>query len=236
MPLPKLAVPTHEIKLHSLDKEIKFRPFLVKEEKLLLMALESGEEETMLSAIKTIINNCVHDEEEIDIDSLPLFDLELWFLHLRAKSVGEVVELLFKCKECEEDNEYKLNIDDVKLFIAKEHNNVIELTDKIKIEMKYPNVKQFASFDNEEQPTDKLFNLVRECISTIIDGDEVYEAKLQTKKELEEFILSLNQQQFKKIINFFDTMPKLRHMVTYKCKKCEQDNIQLIEGVENFFL
>ena len=102
--------------------------------------------------------------------------------------------------------------------------------------MKYPNVRQFASFENEDKPTEKLFNLVKDCIECIIDGEEVYEAKLQTKKELEEFIYSLNQQQFKKIINFFDTMPKLRHLVTYKCNKCGEDNIQLLEGVENFFL
>ena len=236
MPLPKLAVPTHTIKLHSLEKEIKYRPFLVKEEKLLLMALESGDDETMLSSIKTIINNCVHDEEKIDVDALPLFDLELWFLHLRAKSVGEVVELVFKCKSCEAENEHNLNIDDVNLFISKDHENLIQLTDNIKIQMKYPNVRQFASFENEDKPTEKLFNLVKDCIECIIDGEEVYEAKLQTKKELEEFIYSLNQQQFKKIINFFDTMPKLRHLVTYKCNKCGEDNIQLLEGVENFFL
>ena len=236
MALPKIDTPTYELTLPSTDIKVKYRPFLVKEEKLLLMALESGDDETMLSSIKTIINNCAHEEEKIDVDALPLFDLELWFLHLRAKSVGEVVDLVFKCKACEAENEHSLNIDDVNLFISKDHENLIQLTDNIKIQMKYPNVRQFASFENEDKPTEKLFNLVKDCIECIIDGEEVYEAKLQTKKELEEFIYSLNQQQFKKIINFFDTMPKLRHLVTYKCNKCGEDNIQLLEGVENFFL
>lgn len=236
MPLPKVTTPEFEIKLHSQDEPIKYRPFLMKEEKLLLMALESKKEDTMINAVKTILTGCTLPGQKVDFDSLPLFDLEFWFLHLRAKSVGEVVKLLFKCDECEEQTEVDINIDDVELFISEEHTSLIEITDDIKVEMKYPNIKQFSKFTNKTKLTESLFEMTRECIKTIYHNDEVFEAKVQTKKELDEFILSLRQEQFGKIINFFETMPKLNHTVLFNCNKCNKENIVIIQGIENFFL
>lgn len=238
MPLPKISTPIYEIKLLSFDEPIKYRPFLVKEEKLLLMALESKDEQTMLSAIKTIINNCVDDTIKIDVDSLPLFDLEYWFLHLRANSVGSVIELRFPCQEeaCEGITDVTFPIDEVKLQMDEDHSDIIKINDEIKLKMKYPNVKQFAQFENEDKPTEKMFDLIIDCIESVIQGDQIYEARLQTRDELEEFVLSLNSNQFKDVVGFFETMPKLQHLVTYDCVKCGKTNLQPVTGVENFFL
>ena len=238
MGLPKLATPIYEIKLHSQDKEIKYRPFLVKEEKLLLMAMESKEEQTMLSAIKTIINNCLEEGSVVDIDKLPLFDLEYWFLHLRAKSVGEDIELNFTCQseECQHQTEYHLNINDVGLQIDPNHDPLIKLTDDIYVKMKYPSVKEFSLYGGQDQATDSIFQLIAQCMESIIQGEEVYETKLQSKKEVDEFILSLNQTQFKQIVEFFNTMPTLRHVINFNCEACQTQNIHVVQGVENFFL
>ena len=237
MPLPKITTPTYEIKLLSFDQPIKYRPFLVKEEKLLLMALESKDDQTMLSAIKTIIDNCV-EGDKIDVDSLPLFDLEYWFLHLRANSVGSIIELKFPCEKesCEGLTDISFNINEVELQKDPNHTDIIKITDDISIKMKYPNVKQFAKFESDDKPTEKMFDLIIDCVESVIQGDQIFETRLQTKKELEEFVLSLNASQFKDVVNFFETMPKLQHLVTYNCVACNHDNFQVIKGVENFFL
>lgn len=240
MSLPKLSAPEHTIKLHSLDYEIKYRPFLVKEEKILLMAVESKNEDVMMKAVKQIIDNCCLEEKKIKVEDLPLFDLELWFLNLRAKSVGESIELKLPCRNCEERTEVNFNINDVQLQIDPEHNDIIKITDTISIQMKYPNIKQFARFtpSDTSKTTDKLFSLVRDCVKSIIEEDKVFDASLQTKSELEEFIQSLNSDQFKRVVTFFDTMPILAHTLEYTCKnkECETKNVYTITGIENFFL
>ena len=240
MALPKLNTPTYKIKLHSIDHEISYRPFLVKEEKILLMAIESKNDKTMLNAVRQIVNNCCTDEKKIPIEAIPLFDLEYWFLHLRAKSVGESVKLNLPCHKCESNVPVDFNINDVALQLDDDHTPVVQLTDDVSIKMQYPNIKQFSSFTVEDttKVTDKLFNLIRECTESIIEGETVYEAKLQTKNELDEFIQSLNQDQFRRIVNFFDTMPKLRHKLEYDCPKedCKEHTTYTVEGLENFFL
>ena len=240
MALPKLNTPTYKIKLHSIDHEISYRPFLVKEEKILLMAIESKNDETMLQAIRQIINNCCTDAKKIKIESIPLFDLEYWFLHLRAKSVGESVKLILPCAKCESNVPVDFNINDVALQLDDDHSPLVKLTDTVSIKMAYPNIKQFSSFTTQDttKVTDKMFSLIRDCTESIIEGDKIFEAKLQTKTELDEFVQSLNQEQFRKVIGFFDTMPKLRHTLNYQCTKegCDERTTYTIQGLENFFL
>jgi len=236
MPLPKIATPEFEIKLHSHNEPIRYRPFLMKEEKLLLMALESKNEDTMINSVKSIIKSCTLPDQKINFDNIPLFDLEYWFLNLRSKSVGENIKLVFKCTNCEESNNVDINIDDIKLFVSENHSNMIKLTEDISVEMKYPSIKQFNMFQRNDRLTEQLFEMVRECIKTIYHKDEVFDAKVQSKKELDDFILSLTQDQFGHFIDYFDTMPKLRHDVTFNCVKCSERNMTVIQGIDNFFL
>jgi len=236
MPLPKIATPEFEIKLFSQKAPIRYRPFLMKEEKLLLMALESKKEDTMINAVKTILSGCCLPGQKIDFDRIPLFDIEFWFLNLRAKSVGEIIKLLFKCEKCEAENPIEFNIDEVELFVPEDHKNLIDLTDEIKVEMNYPTVKQFAKFQNPGKMTETLFDMTRECLKTIYHNDEVFDAKVQTKKELDDFILSLRQEQFGKLVQFFETMPKLNHTVVFDCNQCNHNNITILQGIESFFL
>lgn len=242
--LPKIDVPLFNLTLPLSKKTIKFRPFLVKEEKILLMAMESGEEDSILSAIKQIINNCCVDELNVDI--LPVTDLEFLFLNLRARSIGETIELQYKCnnkvvsdsgeeKDCGGVVKFDLNLLTVKPESDPDHTNKIQLTEKMGIVMKYPNMKIVESSDGENA-TERIMKVLMNCVDYIYDAETVYYRKDIEDKELVEFLENLNRDQFAKIQNFFDTMPKVKTHLDFKCIKCGYEEKVLVEGIQNFFV
>ena len=237
MALPKLNVPVYEAILPSTEKVIKYRPFLVKEEKLLLTAQESGEE-AVLPAVKQIIKNCV--QGEIDVDNMPIFDIEYVFLRLRAKSVGEEVTLGLKpwgCPQndgelCKFTTEVSVNLEEIKCVKDKTHTSKIMLDNKIGIMMKYPDISHLNIGGSENEMGLKV---IKKCINMIFTEEETHERDSFTDKELDEFVDSLNTKQMEQIKNFFDTMPVLKHTVKYTCKTCDEEKETTIQGLQSFF-
>ena len=238
MALPKLNVPVYEAILPSTEKVIKYRPFLVKEEKLLFTAQESGEE-AVLPAVKQIIKNCV--QGELDIDNMPLFDIEYLFLRLRAKSVGEEVTLGLKPWGCPQNNgelcefttEVSVNLEEIKCVKDKKHTSKIMLDDKIGIMMKYPDISQMNVGESENDILG--MKIIKNSINMIFTEEETYERDSFTDKELDEFVDSLNTKQMDKIRNFFETMPTLKHTVKYNCKTCGEEKETTVQGLNSFF-
>ena len=242
MALPKIAVMKHELTLPSSGEKITFRPFLVKEEKILMTALQGGEAKDMVRALKEIINNCV--DKNLKVDTLPPFDLEYIFLQLRARSVGDVIPISYSLPEeiCKDDKkectfEKELNLDDIKVQKNKNHKDLIDLTDTIKLKMRYPDMEGAASMTGVEgvEMVDKTFDLIGQSIEYIMDGEEMHNLSDYTKKEVDDFLDSLSTQNFKEIQTFFDTMPKLKHEITAKCKVCGKENKRVLEGMGDFF-
>ena len=237
MALPKLNVPVYEAVLPSTEKVIKYRPFLVKEEKLLLTAQESGED-AVLPAVKQIIKNCV--QGEIDVDNMPIFDIEYVFLRLRAKSVGEEITLGLKpwgCPQndgelCKFTTEVSVNLEEIKCVKDKTHTSKIMLDNKIGIMMKYPDISQLNTKGSENEMG---FEVIKKCINMIFTEEETHERDSFTDKELDDFIDSLNTKQMEKIKNFFDTMPVLKHTVKYTCKTCDEEKETTLQGLQSFF-
>ena len=239
MALPKLTVPEYEAILPSTEKVIKYRPFLVKEEKILLTALEAEDDDIMADAIRQIVNNCVL--EELDVFKLPTFDIEYLFLRLRAKSVGEKVTLGLRpwgCpnnegKLCEKSTEVEINLEEVKVIKDENHSSKIMLSDEIGVKMKYPDIKNINIIDADSAITG--MNIVRNCVDMVFTKDETFERDSFTDEELEEFIDSLNSDQFKKIKEFFDTMPTLKYTTKYKCGTCGEEKETILQGLNSFF-
>tara|TARA_Y100000782_G_C10116251_1_gene236693 strand:+ start:217 stop:939 length:723 start_codon:yes stop_codon:yes gene_type:complete len=239
MALPKLTVPEYEAILPSTEKVIKYRPFLVKEEKILLTALEAEDDDIMADAIRQIVNNCVL--EELDVFKLPTFDIEYLFLRLRAKSVGEKVTLGLRpwgCpnnegKLCEKSTEVEINLEEVKVIKDENHSSKIMLNDEIGVKMKYPDIKNINIIDADSAITG--MNIVRNCVDMVFTKDETFERDSFTDEELEEFIDSLNSDQFKKIKEFFDTMPTLKYTTKYKCGTCGEEKETILQGLNSFF-
>ena len=239
MALPKLTVPEYEAILPSTEKVIKYRPFLVKEEKILLTALEAEDDDIMADAIRLIVNNCVL--EELDVFKLPTFDIEYLFLRLRAKSVGEKVTLGLRpwgCpnnegKLCEKSTEVEINLEEVKVIKDENHSSKIMLSDDIGVKMKYPDIKNINIIDADSAITG--MNIVRNCVDMVFTKDETFERDSFTDEELEEFIDSLNSDQFKKIKEFFDTMPTLKYTTKYKCGTCGEEKETILQGLNSFF-
>ena len=242
MALPKIAVMKHELTLPSSGEKITFRPFLVKEEKILMTALQGGEAKDMVRALKEIINNCV--DKDLKVETLPPFDLEYIFLQLRARSVGEVIPISYSLPEeiCKDDKkectfEKELNLDDIKVQKNKNHKDLIDLTDTIKLKMRYPDMEGATAMTGVEgvEMVDKTFDLIGQSIEYIMDGEEMHNLSDYTKKEADDFLDSLSTQNFKEIQTFFDTMPKLKHEITAKCKVCGKENTKVLEGMGDFF-
>jgi len=229
MSLPKLNTPVYEAILPSTDKVIKFRPFLVKEEKVLLTAMEDGSQSSLMNAIKTILKNCV--QGKIDVDRLPLFDIEYLFLKLRSKSIGEVSEIGLKCTdtECGGINQISINMDEIGVNKPEGHNRKIMISDDVGVMMSYPVIKT-AGITEEDG-----LEIVKDCIEMVFTEEETHERDSFTKKELDEFIESMDTKQFGKIKEFFDTMPKLQHTINYKCEKCGEDKEVTLQGLDSFF-
>lgn len=239
MPLPKISVPHYTLELPSTGKEIKFRPFLVKEEKVLAFALESEDTKQITNAMKEVIKNCVESKGVI-VENLPTFDIEYLFLNIRGKSVGEEIEVNIICPDDEETQvPIKINIDDIKVQKNSDHTNKIKLDDKIMMELKYPSLDQFIknNFDlSADNTLDQSFELIASCVDKIYTEDEVWVAADVTKKELIDFLDQLNTQQFKEIEKFFETMPKLSHTIKVKNPKTKVESEVTLEGLASFFV
>lgn len=236
MSLPKINVPLYELIIPSSGKKIKYRPFVVKEEKLLLLAMESENEDEITNAIIQIINNCV--QARLNIDDLSTFDVEYLFLNIRSKSVGEVLEFAITCPDDGQTQvEVEINIDDIKIVKDDTHTDTIDLENGYFIKMKYPTMKYIMSKKNTESKNaiDSTFEYSVECIDQIYNDEEVWTAADSTKKELSEFVENLNTKQYQKIQNFFNTMPKLKHKVSITNPKTKVESEVTIEGLANFF-
>lgn len=239
MALPKIDAPIYELTLPLSKKQIRFRPFLVKEQRNLMMAMESEDKETMEKNIKQVLHNCTLTEN-VDIDSLPIVDVEYYFIQLRARSVGEVVDNKYRCENVVEDKtcgnmmNVKFNLLDIKV----DHNDIkdeIQLTDKISIKLGYPKFSVLDASKNIETATDMAFEMIIDSIVNIYDGEQFYYANEVAKEELVEFVESLNQEQFGKIEDFFSNLPKLNKTLEIDCGKCGFHHTIEVEGLENFF-
>ena len=238
MPLPKIATPTYELELPSTGKSIKYRPFLVKEEKVLVIALESEDTKQITNAIKAVLKNCVLTKG-IKVETLPTFDIEFLFLNIRGKSVGEEIEVNIVCPDDEETNvPVFIDLDSIQVNKDDDHTNQIKLDDDLMMEMKYPSLEQFIknNFDfDEKNAMDQSFDLIATCIDKIYNEDEVWATADCTKKEVKEFLESMNSSQFKEIEKFFETMPKLKHTIEVTNPNTKVTSEVVLEGLASFF-
>ena len=237
MPLPKISTPTYELVLPSSGKKIKYRPFLVREEKVLIIAMESEDEKQIATAVKDVIKDCIVTRG-VKVDDLATFDIEYLFLNIRGKSVGEDVEVLVTCPD---DGETQvptvINLDDIKVQMGKDHSKDIALDDDLTLRMKYPSMTEFVknNFSGEEITVEGTFDLISSCIEQVFNEEESWSASDCTKKEMNEFLEQLSSKQFKEIEKFFETMPKLSHTVKVKNPNTGVDNEILLEGLNAFF-
>lgn len=236
MALPISNTPVYNLTVPSTGKNVKYRPFLVKEEKALLIAQQSEDPVVMIDTIKNIIAACVKD---IDVDTLATFDIEYIFAQIRAKSVGETVDLIFYCDTCTDENaKVQKSFDLTQLKVEKNpnHTSKIELFDDVGIVMKYPNIEtitKLQEFDNAG--IDQIFDIIIDCVEYIYDSEQVYYAKDSNKEELEDFLENLTSEQFGKVQEFFDTMPKIRQEVDFTCPVCGKEHHKVLEGIQSFF-
>jgi|TARA_R110002020_G_scaffold25353_2_gene82667 hypothetical protein len=238
MPLPKIATPVYELDLPSTGQTIQYRPFLVKEEKVLVIALESEDTKQITTAIKTVIKNCIKTKG-IKVEDLPTFDIEYLFLNIRGKSVGEELEVNITCPDDGETQvPVKINLDEIEVQKNEEHSNRIKLDDTIMMDMKYPSLDQFIknNFDfDDKNAMDQSFELIASCIDKIFTEEDVWASEDCSKKEIIEFLEQMNSAQFKGIEKFFETMPKLSHTIKVKNPKTKKDNEIVLEGLASFF-
>ena len=241
MPLPKIATPSYELELPSTGKTIQYRPFLVKEEKLLVIALESEDTKQITNAIKAVIKSCVLTKG-VKVEALPTFDIEFLFLNIRGKSVGEDIDLKLVCPDDEKTEvSVSINLDDIKVQKPEGHSKQIKLDDNLMMELKYPSLNEFIKNnfdpnDKSKNPMDQSFDLIGSCIDKIYNEDEVWAADDCSKKEINEFLDSMNSNQFKEVEKFFETMPKLSHTVKVCNPTTKVESDVVLEGLASFFL
>jgi len=234
MALPKLDTPRYEMKVPSTGKKVVYRPYLVKEEKILMLALESSDETQMIRAIKDVISSCT--EQGVDVEKMTMFDLEYIFMRLRGKSVGETTDVSIKCKSCETKNDTKVNLDSVVVNVPKESARKIKLTDAVGVIMKYPSVNEMLEIQSsDETEVNKLFDVIAACIDSVYSGDEIFDSGSQSAKEMKEFIESLNSNQFNKLKDFIQDMPAATIAVDFTCSSCNVHNQFDVKGLANFF-
>ena len=236
MALPKLDVPIYEMVIPSTDEKIKYRPFLIKEEKILLIAMESGENKDIIQAVKQIVSECTFNK--LELGDMPMFDVEFMFLNIRAKSVGEISKLKVLCQD-DKVTYAKVEVDlsKIEVQVDDNHTNKIELSDEMGVIMKYPSIDSFSTAGIAEITASNMLDVIVACIAQIYDkkGEEVYDAKDSTQKELIEFVEQLNTKQFQEVQKFFDSMPKLRHEVTVKNPKTKVESKVVLTGLADFF-
>ena len=232
MALPKLNAPTYELELPSTGEKIKYRPFLVKEQKVLMIAQGSSDEKTISNSIGTLVSNCTFNK--IDPSKSPMFDIEYIFLKLRAKSVGETVELSVTCPDDNKTNvPVKINLDEINVQMTTGHTNIVNLTDDIKLHLRYPLLNDMQKLEGETE-VDKVFNILLNCIHEVHHGDKIYNAVDVTKKDLETFIDQMTTEQLQSVMDFFDTMPKVRHVIQVTNPNTKKKGEVVLEGLQNF--
>ena len=236
MALPKLTTPTYELEIPSTDAKIKYRPFLVKEEKILMMAMESKKSSDIVQAVKEIVMECTFNK--VNIDELPMFDVEYIFLQIRSKSGGEVSKLKLLCQDDKETYvEVELKLNEVKVQVGDDHTNKIDLDNGMGMIMTYPTINSFSDSGIQDINAGNMLEVISSCILQIYeeDGKKTFDPKDQTKKELTEFIEQMNTKQFKKVQSFFDTMPKLKHTIKLKNPKTKKESEITLTGLNDFF-
>jgi len=236
MALPKLTTPTYELELPSTDEKIKYRPFLVKEEKILMMAMESKASADITQAVKDIVNECTFNK--VNISNMPMFDVEYIFLQIRSKSVGEVSKLKLLCPDDGKTYaDVELNLNEVKVQVGDDHTNKIKLSDGMGMIMRYPTIDSFKDSGIKNITATNMLEVISTCILQIYEeeGKKTYDPKDQTKKELTDFIEQLSTKQFKDVQSFFDTMPKLKHEITIKNPKTKKESKITLTGLNDFF-
>ena len=237
MPLPKISTPTYELEIPSTKKKIRYRPFLVKEEKILIIAMESQSDTEIANAVKDVLSTCILTKG-VKVDALSTFDIEYLFLNIRGKSVGEDVEVLVTCPD---DNKTKvpvrINLDDIKIIIHDEHKRDIKLDDSLSMRMRYPSINEFikSNFSTSEVKSEDTFDLIISCIEQIFNDEESWSTSDCTKEEMNDFLDQLNSNQFKEIEKFFDTMPKLSHTLTVNNPNTKVKSDIKLEGLAAFF-
>jgi hypothetical protein len=240
MPLPKISTPTYELTLPSTGKKVKYRPFLVREEKVLILALESEDPTQITNAVKNTLKDCIQTRG-VKVDDLPTFDIEYLFLNIRGKSVGESVDLIITCPDDDETTvPIKVYIDEIEVTKDDSHTTDIKLDESLTLRMKYPSLKQFVqnNFDFSEDGADSLeksFEVIASCIDVIFNEDDAWSASDCTKKELLSWLDGLNSHQFKEIENFFSTMPKLSHTIKVMNPNTKVESEVVLEGLQSFF-
>jgi len=238
MPLPKIATPTYELELPSTGKNIQYRPFLVKEEKVLVIALESEDNKQITTAIKAVLKSCILTKG-LKVENLPTFDIEYLFLNIRGKSVGEELDVNIICPDDEKTEvPVTINLDDIEVEKDENHTNKIKVDNSIMMEMKYPSLDQFIknNFDfDDKNAMDQSFDLIATCIDKIYTEDEVWATADCSKKEVKDFLEQMNSNQFKEIEKFFETMPKLSHTISVTNPKTKVKSDVVLEGLASFF-
>lgn len=237
MPLPKLSAPTYELEVPSSGKKIKYRPFLVREEKILLLAMETEDEKQMANAVKTILANCIQTSR-FKVDNLSLFDIEYIFLNIRGKSVGENVDLTITCPDDGTTTvDVSIDLDEIKVKKSDDHTNILKLNDEISVVMKYPSMDLFIKNNLKDSGTevDDVFEIASLCIDQIVQGEDVYESSNFSKKEIMEFLEDMDTKQFLLVQNFFETMPKLSHTIEVVNPNTKVKSEVIIEGLASFF-
>jgi len=237
MALPQVKTPTYELVVPSTDEKLKYRPFLVKEEKILLIAMESGKNKDIVNAVKEIVMACTF--EKLDLGNMPMFDIEYIFLNIRAKSVGEVSKLKLICPDDKKTTvSIEIDLSEVQVQVDEKHTNKIELSDEMGMYMQYPTIDSFAKSGITDVTAHNMLDVLITCIRQIYDkgGEEVFEAKDSTKKELTEFVEQLSSKQFADLQAFFDTMPKLKHTIKVKNPKTKKVSNVTLNGLNDFFV
>jgi hypothetical protein len=237
MPLPKISTPTYELEIPSTKKKIRYRPFLVKEEKILIIAMESQSDTEIANAVKDVLSTCILTKG-VDVETLSTFDIEYIFLNIRGKSVGEDVEVLVTCPDDEKTKvPIRINLDDIKISNSKDHSRDIKLDDQLKMRMKYPSINQFikSNFVVGDIKPEDTFDLIISCIEQVYNEEESWSTSDCTKDEMNDFLDQLNSNQFKEIEKFFDTMPKLSHTLKVKNPNTNVVNDVKLEGLSAFF-
>ena len=240
MPLPTIETPTYELKLHSSNKKIKYRPFLVKEEKILILALESRDQSEITTAVTDVLKKCILTKG-VDVDKLPTFDIEYIFLNIRAKSIGEDIKMTITCPDDGvTEVPVTIYVDEVKVSKPKNHKTDIVLDDKMTLRMKYPSLNQFVenNFEVDDDPevlVNKTFKVVADCMDTVFTEEDAWEAKDYTSAERVKFVEQLNSKQYKKVENFFATMPKLSHTIEVVNPNTKKKSSVVLEGLADFF-
>ena len=234
MALPELNTARYTVEIPSTGQTVTYRPYLVKEEKVLMMAMESSDSKMIIQTIVSVIKSCIYDE--VDIDSLAMFDIETLFLELRSKSVGEKVDLKIKCEECEHRNEVQINFEDIQKPVIDDSEKRVMLTEDVGVVLKYPALKDVERFaEHGDESIQSAMKMITACIDSIFDADNLYDAKNETVEALDKFIDSLNNEQFTKLSEFFKEMPALHSTISFNCTSCNHANSEELRGLQSFF-